>query len=189
MPKSNLYTRTGDTGTTSLIGGARVAKDSLRLNAYGSLDELSAFIGVIVSDPACLAEEKNRLMEVQNMLFNIGCYLATPLQSGEKTQATDLDQDDMQKMEEWIDKLDEQTPPVRAFILPGGSPLAAKTHVARTVCRRAERNIITLASEEYVDPLVIAYINRFSDYLFILSRYFNFMEGIPEITWKRKEKN
>lgn len=185
MPKSNLYTRTGDKGLTSLVGGSRISKDSLRLEAYGTIDEFSSFLGAIAADPVCREEEKARILEVQNLLFNVGCYLATPVNKGAQPKAQNISDDDLSKLESWIDILDEQTPPVNTFILPGGSEIAAKTHIARTVCRRAERRILSLMAEEYVDPIILAYINRLSDYLFILARYFNFVEGVGELIWKK----
>lgn len=185
MVKSNLYTRTGDSGTTSLVGGARIAKDSVRLEAYGTLDEFSSFLGCVLSDPKCTEEVKCQLISVQNMLFNLGGYLASAVAEGQRPTAWGLTPEHIRQLEGWIDSLDEQTPKVNAFVLPGGCMLAAKTHVARAVCRRAERRIITLANQDYVDPALISYINRLSDYLFILARYFNFMEGIGEITWHK----
>lgn len=185
MPKSNLYTRTGDNGTTSLVGGERVRKDSLRLEAYGTLDEFSATLGCILSDPGCPEEIRGQLLEVQNMLFNLGCYLATSVKDGETPAVAGLGEEDTARLEGWIDALDEQTPKIRAFVLPGGCMLSARTHVARTVCRRSERRIISLAEAEYVSPALLEYINRLSDYLFILARYFNFLQGVEEIVWKK----
>ena len=185
MPKSNIYTRTGDSGLTSLVGGSRIAKDSVRLDAYGTIDELSSFIGMIVADKACNDEVKGQLIDIQNMMLNLGGYLATPVEPGTRPEAKVIGTQHLTDLEGWIDALDEQIPPIRAFILPGGSEIAAKTHAARTVCRRAERRLITLSNEEYVDPIVIAYINRLSDYLFILARYFNFIGGVDEIIWKK----
>lgn len=185
MAKSMLYTRTGDGGKTSLVDGSRIEKDSVRLEAYGTLDEFSSFLGVVAADPGCTEEVRGQLMEVQNMLFNLGGYLATPVVPGTAPELKSLTEKDLERLEGWIDALDEQVPKIRAFILPGGSPPAAATHVARAVCRRAERRILTLSSKEYVDPKLIAYINRLSDYLFILARYFNFMTGVDEITWKQ----
>ncbi len=183
--KSLLYTRTGDAGSTSLVGGERVPKNSERLEAYGTIDELSSAIGVIASDPACDQEVKGQLMLVQNELFNLGAYLATAVKPGEQPACASLDAAKMQQLEGWIDALDEQTPKIRAFVLPGGTKLSAETHLARTVCRRAERRIIDLAGEEYVDPRVTAYVNRLSDYLFIAARYFNFIQGVEEVVWKQ----
>lgn len=188
MAKSNLYTRTGDSGTTSLVGGIRIAKDSTRLEAYGTLDEFSSFLGCVLSDPDCPSEVKGQLLGVQNILFNLGSYLATEVKEGEQPPVWGLEPEDTAELEGWIDALDEQTPRVKAFVLPGGCMLAAKAHVARTVCRRAERRIVSLANSEYVDPALISYVNRLSDYLFILARYFNFMQGVEEIIWRKKKK-
>lgn len=186
--KSNLYTRTGDAGTTSLVGGVRVAKDSERLEAYGTLDEFSSFLGCVLSDPKCPEEAKGQLLSVQNILFNLGSYLATEVKAGEQPPVWGLSPEDISDLEGWIDTLDEQTPRIKAFVLPGGCMLAAKAHVARTVCRRAERRIISLANKEYVDPALISYVNRLSDYLFILARYFNFTAGVEEIIWRKNKK-
>ena len=185
MAKSNLYTRTGDSGTTSLVGGERVKKNDIRLEAYGTLDEFSSFLGCVLSDPDCPEEVKGQLLYVQDMLFNFGGYLASAVPEGEHPPVWGLTEDDIPKLEGWIDALDEQTPKMNAFVLPGGCMLAAKTHVARSVCRRAERRIFSLADSEYVDPALIRYINRLSDYLFILARYFNFMKGVEVITWHK----
>lgn len=180
--KSQLYTRTGDDGTTSLVGGERVRKDSARLEAYGTIDELSSSLGAIASDKNCSEEARGQLREIQNELFNIGSYLAT---NPANEPATGIKTETLRSLEEWIDALDEQTPKINAFVLPGGCELASKAHIARTVCRRAERNIVALASEEEVDPNVTRYVNRLSDYLFILARFFNFMQGEEEIVWKK----
>lgn len=188
MAKSNLYTRTGDSGTTSLVGGARIRKDSLRLESYGAVDEFSSFLGVVASSPECTSEVRSHLLEVQNVLFNIGAYLASEVKPGETTSVWGLDPEDTAALERWTDDLDGATPKINAFVLPGGSPIAAHTHVARTVCRRAERHICALAAVEYVDPALMAYINRLSDYLFILARYFNHLLGVKEIVWRQKEK-
>lgn len=185
MPKSNLYTRTGDSGTTSLIGGIRIAKDSARLEAYGTVDEFSATLGCVLACDACRGEIREQLLQIQNMLFNVGCYLATPPSEQSSAMSCGLDEAHISFVEKWIDDLDANTPPIRAFVLPGGSKAAAFSHVARTVCRRAERRIISLAAFEDVDPSVIVYFNRLSDYLFILSRHFNHLEGIEEIIWKK----
>lgn len=183
--KSMLYTRTGDTGTTSLVGGERVRKNSARLEAYGTIDELSSALGVFCSDAKCVAEVKGQVMEIQNELFNIGSYLATAVAPGTEPECKSLSAERLQELEGWIDTLDEQTPKIRAFVLPGGCEAASKAHLARTVCRRAERRIIDLSETEYVDPTVITYINRLSDYLFIAARFCNFMAGEQEVVWKK----
>ena len=187
MSKSNLYTRTGDNGLTSLVGGRRVPKYSLRLEAYGSVDELSACLGLLAACPDCDAEVLKQLQAIQDMLFNIGAYLATTPDK-EDGKVTGLENNDVVKLESWIDNLDSRVPPIRNFILPGGCEAAARAGLARTVCRRAERKILELASKEYVSPLLISYMNRLSDYLFILGRYFNHSLGITEITWNKDNK-
>lgn len=190
--KSQLYTRTGDEGTTSLVGGERIKKNSDRLEAYGTIDELSSLLGSIASDRSCVEEVKGQIREIQNELFNIGGYLATQskrLEETDKEQSAESAVPDLSarllSLETWIDTLDEQTPKIRAFVLPGGCELASKAHVARTVCRRAERRILDLAEKEYVAPIVMKYINRLSDYLFIAARYFNFVQGEEEIVWQK----
>lgn len=185
MDKSKLYTRTGDCGTTSLVGGARARKDSVRLEAYGTIDEFSSFLGCVLSNPECPPHERMFLLKIQNMLFNLGGYLASEAAPGECPRAWGLTPTDLEEIEKEIDRLDAETPKVNAFVLPGGTPLSAATHVARAVCRRAERRIVTLTENEYVDPLLSAYVNRLSDYLFILARYFNHIAGVSEIIWQK----
>ncbi len=185
MEKSKLYTRTGDAGTTSLVGGTRVKKNSVRLEAYGTLDEFSSFLGCVLSEPSCPPSVKEQLLEVQNMMFNFGGYLASETPEGESPAAWGLTEDHIKEMERWIDELDSATPKVNAFVLPGGCMPAAHAHVARSVCRRAERRILDLAEVEYVDPALLRYINRLSDYLFILARYLNHTNGVDEIIWRK----
>lgn len=185
MEKSRLYTGTGDNGTTSLVGGQRVKKNSVRLEAYGTCDEFSASLGAVVSAAECPPDVKVQLLKVQNMLFNIGGYLACDVPEGEKPAAWGLDASSIAELEGWIDALDAATPKVNAFVLPGGTPLSAKAHIARTVCRRAERRILDLAETSYVDPALLRYVNRLSDYLFIAARYFNHLAGVDEILWQK----
>lgn len=186
MSKSKLYTGTGDLGTTSLVGGQRVKKHCTRLDAYGTVDEFSSFLGIVLSHPDCPPAERANLLEVQNMLFNIGGYLACSHDTSGGAASWGLSPDDITAVESWIDRLDADTPKVNAFVLPGGTPLSAHTHVARAVCRRAERRILALAEMEPVDREVLIYFNRLSDYLFILARNFNHVAGVPEITWHKK---
>lgn len=188
MTKSALYTGTGDAGTTSLVGGTRAPKDCPRLEAYGTVDEFSSFVGCILSDPLCPEDIREQLLEVQNMLFNVGGYLACEVKEGDCPPVWVLCAEDIAKVEGWIDSLDAATPKIKAFVLPGGCMLAARAHVARAVCRRAERRIIALAAIEYVDPTLTKYINRLSDYLFILARYFNHQAGVEEIIWRQGKK-
>lgn len=186
MEKSRLYTGGGDDGTTSLVGGQRARKDCARLDAYGSLDELSAFLGVVAAWPDIEEDIKKDLMDIQNLLFDIGGYLASK-PGGSGLPPVSGMESEIQKLESWIDRLDNATPKIRAFVLPGGCEVAAHTHVARTVCRRAERKIVALAADEEVDELVRVYINRLSDYLFILARYFNYRSGVEEVVWKKRD--
>ena len=186
--KSNLYTGTGDTGTTSLVGGQRISKCCARLEAYGTVDEFSSFLGVVLSSESCPAELKLQFLDIQNRLFDVGCYLATGVVKGEIPSCDALNASCIECVEGWIDVLDAQTPKIRAFVLPGGCQLAAHCHVARTVCRRAERRILKLSEIEYVDPLVLRWFNRLSDYLFIAARYLNHVSGIEELVW-RPNKN
>lgn len=186
MAKSPVYTRTGDGITTSIIGGDRIPKYSLRLEAYGTVDELSSFIGNLVADDSVIDQQRYDLLEVQNMLFNIGGYLATP-PSIRKQEVPGLTQDNISKMESWIDDMDEQLPKLNNFIIPGGCKASAKANMARTVCRRAERRILQLAAEEEINILVISYINRLSDYLFVIGRYLNKFANYEEIVWQKPE--
>ena len=186
--KSNLYTRTGDAGTTSLVDGSRARKDCARIDAYGDIDELSSALGFVASDKACPAEIKDEIQHIQHIMFEVGSYLATPSGSNDSIPAQTLNgiSAETVRLEGWIDSLDERTPKLRSFILPGGCDLSSRCHLARTVCRRAERKIIALAAESYVDPEVIGYINRLSDYLFIAARYLNFISGVEDIAWQKR---
>lgn len=170
-----IYTKTGDRGKTGLFGGKRVSKSDPRLAAYGDTDELNALLG--------LARNQNRdpsvdetLKRIQNDLFDLGRLLATP----------DPKRLDVSFLEEAIDRLDRELPPLRNFILPGGSELASTLHLARTVCRRAERDVVALAEREPVAEEALAYINRLSDFLFVLARWVNFKEGVAESPWEKK---
>ena len=179
-----VYTRTGDSFTTSLIGGQRVAKHSLRLDTYGTIDELSAFIGNLVADDDVIDDLRLNLLKIQNMLFNIGCYLADP-KATSSTVIMGLSQDNIKEMEIWIDRIDSALPPLSNFIIPGGCKSSAKANMARTVCRRAERKISEFSEENPVNPLLCAYINRLSDYLFVIGRYMNKINDFEEITWQK----
>lgn len=185
MEKSKLYTATGDAGTTSLVGGTRIRKNSIRLEAYGTVDEFSSFLGIVLSSPECPEEYRLQLQSIQNMMFNFGGYLASPVAEGESPKAWGLEEEHIHTIEGWIDSLDAETPKVNSFVLPGGCMAAAHAHVARSVCRRAERRILALAEQEYVDPQLLIYFNRLSDYLFILARRLNHLNGIPEIMWQK----
>lgn len=186
MEKSKLYTRTGDKGITSLVGGERIKKNSIRIEAYGTVDEFSSQLGVLISTGNIPEEINNQLIIIQHKLFNIGGYLATnSSDSEEPTPAWGLSEKDCRQIETWIDELDHNTPKANAFVLPGGCIQAAYAHVARTVCRRTERRIIDLAETAPVDWNVITYFNRLSDYLFILARHLNNKTGVSDIFWNK----
>jgi len=177
-----IYTKKGDTGTTGLIGGTRVLKSSLRIESYGTVDELNSYIGVVrdhISDQTYI----DQLIEVQDRLFTIGSSLASdPDKSNMKIP--DLHETDIQLLETWMDTMDEQLPEMRYFVLPGGHPAVSFCHVARCVSRRAERIIVDLAQHEFVAPLVGAYMNRLSDYLFVLGRKIAQDMNASEQPWK-----
>ena len=177
-----IYTKTGDKGTTSLIGGTRVPKTHIRLEAYGTVDELNSNLGLLIT---YLSDEKDRtfVRNVQNRLFAVGSSLATDLEKTDLKCASIVHREYTEFIEREIDRLDALLPPLRAFVLPGGSRAASVCHVCRTVCRRAERRILALAEQCEVAPELLAYVNRLSDYLFILSRKTNRDEKKDEIFW------
>lgn len=187
--KSTLYTRSGDTGTTSLVDGTRIKKNHMRVMAYGTVDELNSFLGLLLATVPDTLDEENRsfIGWVQNKLFNLGAYLATD-NKGRMTEAEGFGQTTISRVEEAIDRVDRSLPALKAFILPGGSPQAAVANVCRTVCRRAERDIVSLSSSTWVDPNVIRFVNRLSDYLFAIGRMANVASGTEEITWKQVDK-
>jgi cob(I)alamin adenosyltransferase len=182
MKKSLVYTKTGDKGTTALIGGTRVSKTHVRLEAYGTVDELNAQLGLLAT---CLTDGKDKrvVLNIQNMLFTIGSHLATDREKVELHEASIVTPRQIAELEQAIDAMDEALPPLRAFVIPGGSRGSAVCHVCRTVCRRAERRILALSEECEVSSEVLSYMNRLSDYLFVLSRRINVMEETDEIFW------
>jgi cob(I)alamin adenosyltransferase len=175
-----IYTKTGDKGTTGLYGGERREKDDIRIEAYGTVDELNSFIG-LVRDSTTNEVWKERLTGIQEVLFDIGSHLAA--QPGKKLQLPELDESLVKRLEDLIDELDETLPPLRAFILPGGEISISYTHLARTVCRRAERRVISLSRLEETHPIIIPFLNRLSDFLFTFSRYLAKELNIKEIEW------
>jgi cob(I)alamin adenosyltransferase len=183
-----IYTRTGDRGETGLFGGERVAKDHIRVEAYGEVDELNALLGTCVArvEADGDAEMAERLRAVQGDLFALGAHLATPAPE-DGGRANDhippLPGERVAEMERWIDEADELNPPLRHFILPGGTEAASRLHLARTVCRRAERRVITLTRGATVDPEVVVYLNRLSDLLFTLARAANRRAGTQDVPW------
>ena len=179
-----IYTKTGDLGKTSLIGGTKVPKSHLRIETYGTTDELNSYIG-LVSDQLTDAHSKIILKEIQDRLFTIGSSLACDPDKEPLMKMPDLKETDVVLLENEIDKMNEVLPPMKFFILPGGHVAVSTTHVARCVCRRAERLCVNMQEHDlFVDPLVIKYINRLSDYLFVLSRYVAHLLGVEEIAWK-----
>lgn len=177
-----IYTKTGDKGMTSLIGGKRVAKNSLRLEAYGTVDELNSCIGMVqchLRDTVLMQE----LLEIQSRLFDVGGHLATDPESDSVKGKICVNEADVQLLEQAIDRMDSELPPMKYFVLPGGSQAVASCHLARTVCRRAERRILDLAETAPVDEMVVKYINRLSDYLFVLAREIATDSGIKEHPW------
>lgn len=179
-----IYTKTGDKGQTSLIGGTRVAKHHIRIEAYGTIDELNSYIGLIRSQ-AIDEHSKTILIEVQDRLFTIGSLLASDPDKS-KMKVPDLLEGDVFLLENEIDKMNETLPEMKSFILPGGDTLVSNCHIARCVCRRAERAIIHLSESSFVSELVIKYVNRLSDYLFVLSRKFSKDNKVVEIPWKAR---
>jgi cob(I)alamin adenosyltransferase len=181
-----IYTKTGDKGGTSLIGGARVSKSHIRIESYGTVDELNSFLGM-VNDMAQNQQVTGWLREIQDRLFTIGSALATDPGKDVKMKLPDLHESDVTWLEQRIDELTEQLPEMRSFILPGGNMAASTCHVARCVCRRAER--ICVGMQEHNEPvpaLIIQYLNRLSDYLFVLARYIGHISNAPEIPWRAR---
>jgi cob(I)alamin adenosyltransferase len=185
--KSNLYTGTGDLGTTGLFGGPRVRKDHPRVQAYGAIDELNAALGLAASfirDRKLVAT----VQSIQNELFNIGAELASdqPVRKRSKSTSTfELGRSSIQRLEALIDDYDARVPPLKTFILPGGSQAASAMHLARTVARRTEREIVTLAAKERINPTILVYLNRLCDLLFALARHLNKASRRREITWQK----
>jgi len=177
-----IYTKTGDKGTTSLLGGSRVSKSNIRIETYGTVDELNSFIGLLRDFSIDNEQRKMLLVEIQERLFTIGSALAA--EPGKSFSIPDLNEKDIQLLESEMDKMDAALPPLRNFILPGGHQHVSYCHLARTICRRAERRCIELAEYEEVSDIVIKYLNRLSDFLFVLARKVSSETGAEEIPWK-----
>ena len=177
-----IYTKTGDSGETSLIGGTRVPKHHIRIESYGTIDELNSYIGLI-KDQSIDKRSHDTLTEIQDRLFTIGSSLASDPENS-KLRIPDLIDEDITLLEKEIDHMNSELPELRSFILPGGHTTISYCHIARCVCRRAERNTIHLAENNFVAPLVIKYLNRLSDYLFILARFFAKQLNVKETNWK-----
>ena len=177
-----IYTRTGDQGETALFDGRRVSKSDLRVDAYGEIDELNAAIGVVLA-AGVDADIATMLRAIERDLFAVGGRLADPSHRvADRVQKAVVSPGDVARLEAWIDQLESELPPLRRFILPGGSPAGAQLHVARTICRRAERRIVSLGPES-VEPELLAYVNRLSDFLFVAARAVNHRTGLPELEW------
>ncbi|MCC6550102.1 MAG: cob(I)yrinic acid a,c-diamide adenosyltransferase [Ignavibacteriaceae bacterium] len=180
-----IYTKTGDGGQTGLFGGGRVAKDSLRIEAYGTVDELNSVLGILQTESS--DQKTGEIINfLQNQLFNVGSDLATPLDYV-STHFTipRIGNEQIETAEKMIDNLESLLEPLQNFILPGGSKAAAYTHLARTVCRRAERRIVTLSEAEDINHKIIIFVNRVSDLLFVLARYLNKLEAKADTPWKK----
>lgn len=179
-----IYTKTGDKGTTSLIGGTKVPKSHLRIEAYGTVDELNSHIG-LCKDLVTDQKAQEILLEVQDRLFTIGSSLACDPIKAPKMRIPDLKETDVELLEKEMDLMNEVVPPMKSFILPGGHTTLSQLHIARCVCRRAERCCVRLELESLeVEAIIIKYLNRLSDYLFILSRFAGHQLNIAEIPWK-----
>lgn len=183
-----IYTKTGDSGTTALFGGTRVPKDHIRIESYGTVDELNSYIGLI-RDQEMNPHYKNILIEIQDRLFTVGAILATPpekevLKSGEnRLKNLGIIESDIELLENEIDTMESELPPMTHFVLPGGHTTVSYCHIARCVCRRAERLAVHLSHNEPVTEIVIKYLNRLSDYLFVLARKLSFDLESEEIKW------
>lgn len=177
-----IYTRTGDDGTTALISGRRISKAALRIDAYGTIDELNSFAGLLRDQPVN-ESRKEFLKDIQDRLFTIGAHLADDPDRSAARKIPDLFDSDIAGLEQAMDEMDRELPPLRHFVLPGGHQSVSFAHVARTVCRRAERQVVALTEEAEVDPLLIRYLNRLSDYFFVLSRKMTQELGTDEVRW------
>jgi cob(I)alamin adenosyltransferase len=194
---SKIYTRTGDKGKTSLIGGTKVPKNNIRIESYGTVDELNSFIGLLIdqlaassptlapASPESLAPAMSVLREVQDRLFTIGSSLACDPDKSPQFKIPDLAGSDVDLLEKKIDEMNAALPPMKSFVLPGGHVAVSTAHIARCVCRRAERLCVSMQENGlFIEPLVLQYLNRLSDYLFMLSRYTGHVLKIAEIPWK-----
>jgi cob(I)alamin adenosyltransferase len=179
---NRVYTRAGDDGTTALGGGQRVRKDSLRIEAYGTVDELNSVIGVAVA-MGLDAEMRERFFVIQQVLFNLGSDLCILEEDKKRFAVPGIEARHVEQLETWMDEWNEQLEPLRSFVLPGGDLCAAQLHVARTVCRRAERLAIALSREEPVGAFVVPYLNRLSDFLFVGARYRAKVSGVGDVLW------
>jgi cob(I)alamin adenosyltransferase len=183
MPRiTRVYTRTGDDGTTALGGGKRVGKDALRVEAYGTVDELNSVVGVARS-AGVHDDLLSPLATMQNDLFHLGAELCTPVDDEADRQGPCLQERHIVALEKLMDRLMEDLPQLENFVLPAGTPAAAHLHMARTICRRAERQVLSLSRQEPLSPWPLTYLNRLSDALFVMARYENFRHQVPDTLW------
>lgn len=179
-----IYTKTGDLGTTSLIGGTKVSKSNLRIETYGSVDELNSHLGLLI-DTCGDDVSRQTLKEIQDRLFTIGSSLACDPDKESKMKIPDLKESDVEFLEKEIDRMNEALPDMKHFILPGGHVAVSNSHIARCVCRRVERWCVNMHDHQmFIDPLIIKYLNRLSDYLFVLARYIGQNFNVPETPWR-----
>lgn len=192
--KSKVYTRSGDKGDTGLVGGQRVAKDDMRIDLYGDVDELNSYIGVttaFLDKDSSFENEMGYLIEIQSLLFDLGSNLACVASQRIEFKLPQISKEAIDKLEQEIDRMDSSCPPLTTFILPGGAKSASSLHVCRTVCRRVERKLIAFKNNtgrEEVPALGIEFLNRLSDYFFVLSRYINTLSEEKEVLWIPKKK-
>ena len=177
-----IYTKTGDKGKTSLLGGTRVPKSSERINAYGTVDELNSFLG-LAGDLEPNKKRREFIRNIQSRLFTVGSSLAAENERAKEFKP-DLAEDDIKKLENAIDQMNEVLPVMKNFIIPGGHQLISTTHIARTICRRAERRVIQLSESVEIEEIIIIYLNRLSDYLFVLARMQGHELQVEEVPWK-----
>lgn len=177
-----IYTKTGDTGQTALFGGKRLPKDDLRIEAYGTVDELNSHVGLL-RDSGLSSAAQNTLLEIQDRLFTIGSLLASDPEK-DNLQVPQISDEDVLRLESEMDEMNEDLPEMRSFVLPGGHPAVSQCHIVRCVCRRAERRAVSLAAVSPVKPIIIQYLNRLSDYFFVLSRSIAVQKNAVESPWK-----
>ena len=180
---TKVYTRRGDTGMTDLVGGVRIKKNDVRLEAYGTIDELSSHLGLLVT-MMDESEDRQLVLRIQNDLFNVGTHLATDQSQTPLYDSARLPEGEVALLERAIDRINDELPGFQGFVLPGGTQAAAQCHVCRTVCRRAERRIDSLMEVAQVGPEIVKFVNRLSDYLFVLAKKINFNTGVDEILWQ-----
>ncbi|HET7000154.1 MAG TPA: cob(I)yrinic acid a,c-diamide adenosyltransferase [Puia sp.] len=184
---SKIYTKTGDSGKTSLIGGTKVPKSHIRIQTYGTVDELNAFTGLL-KDELSDAHSRELLLEIQDRLFTIGSALACDPEKETTLKIPDLKESDVLLLENEIDRMNMKLPEMKSFILPGGHVSVSTAHICRTICRRAERLIVELDEKEHLNQsLIIKYLNRLSDYFFVLARWIGHLLGVPEVKWTPRQ--